>query len=447
MNITALELRDAWLNFFREREHQIVPPLSLIPPQDDKSTLFINSGLCAIKKEFISQDSSTPKMFTSVQKVVRTVDMSSIEKDVWHSTYFEMMGNFSIGGYFKKEAIKYAVEFLKNVLKIDASKLVVTIHKDDAESAIIWKEHLGEYAPILKLGKENFWEIGDGPCGPCTEIYYDRGRKYDQKGLGLQLIEKNIDNARYIEIWNIVFSQYWKKGNEYIELERKNIDTGAGFERLITILEQAENIYHSSLFKPLIEGLERFTHFRYFSENDSLPDHLKSHFQVAADHLRTATILLSEGVVPDKKGRGYVVRKLLRRAFVSICILEILEVEPAIVLLSQIAIKSLLPIHPELKKNVVWLQDQMLLEYKVFFKILRNMEHKIEKSFKSSHLEAEQKIFTLIEREGVPLPLIEKVLGEKKINFSRDKLDQLLMQHQQKSKNEKFSDGFELAKN
>ncbi|ADX97846.1 alanine--tRNA ligase-related protein [Mycoplasma suis] len=442
VKLSPAKLKETWINYFSSNGHEVIPPHSLIPPEYDKSTLFVNAGLGAIKKLFI-ESSDKPQMFTSIQKVVRTVDITSIEEDSWHSTYFEMMGNFSIGGYFKREAIGYAVEFLLSLLKIDKNRLVITIYEKDSESESIWKELLGENTPILKLGKANFWEIGEGPCGPCTEIYYDRGEKYDKNNLGVELIKQGINNDRYIEIWNIVFSQFWAKNGEYEELKRKNIDTGAGLERVITIIEEAENIFHSSCFSPLIKEVEKLSGKSYYLASEDSP--LKAHFQIISDHIRTLTLIVGEGILPSNKGRGYVVKKLLRRVATSLNILGVSNCLEALSSLLDISVELLSPLHSFLSEQQKNIKEIVMAEYQSFEKVLNNFYKKIFKEIENPENNLEERLFTLVEREGAPFALIEKILVEKEINFSREKFNELYENHKNKSKNAKFSSGFDLT--
>ncbi|AFO51765.1 alanyl-tRNA ligase [Candidatus Mycoplasma haematolamae str. Purdue] len=442
-SITPAELKTIWLDYFKSKGHTVIDSHSLIPPENDKSTLFINSGMCAIKQYFIS--GAKNQMFTSVQKVVRTVDITSIEEDAWHSTYFEMMGNFSIGGYFKREAVEYAVEFLLKHLKLDPKNFVITVHEEDSETEDIWRSLLGSDISILRLGSSNFWEIGEGPCGPCTEIYYDRGEKYDPKGLSTKLISENIPNDRYIEIWNIVFSQYWAKEGKYEELETKNIDTGAGLERLITILEEAEDVFHSSQFSPLIKEIEANSRFTYYGVNPEGGYRVKAQFQVIADHLRTLTLLLGEGLTPSNKGRGYVLRKLLRRSIVGLYILEVSDISSSLRSLSEKIFDILVGLHPFLEGKLPEIQEKILSEYEGFKKILESFDSKIQREISNREGGLEQRLFTLVEREGVPYALIEKMVTESNTPFSREAYEECSLKHQSKSKNEKFLGGFDLS--
>lgn len=440
IKVSPAELKELWIKYFSSKGHEVIPPHSLIPPEYDKSTLFINSGLCAIKKSFIEGNEASSKICTSIQKVVRTVDITSIEEDSWHSTYFEMMGNFSIGGYFKREAIQYAIEFLITLLKINKNNLVITVYEEDSESELIWRELLGEEIPILKLGKANFWEIGEGPCGPCTEIYYDRGEKYDLENKSLKLLTEGINNERYIEIWNIVFSQFWvTKDKEYLELKRKNIDTGAGLERIITILEEAENIFYSSCFYPLIKKIEELSIQNYSSS--------KAHFQIIADHLRTLTLLIGEGVSPSNKGRGYVVKKLIRRVATSLKILGIKDYLNALPSLLEISISLLSPLHSFLLEKIENIKEIILSECQIFEKVLNNFYKRIIQELEQKNNNLEERLFILVEREGAPLALIEKVLSERKVDFSKEKFLKLFEEHRNKSKNAKFSNAFDLKNN
>ncbi len=254
--LTAQQIRETWLNFFKERGHAIEPGASLIP-HNDPSLLWINAGVAALKKYFDGSEIPECKRITNVQKCIRTNDIDNVGRTARHQTFFEMLGNFSIGDYFRKEIVPWAFEILtsEKYFSLDKEKIYVTYHPDDLETRDLWiKAGLKEDHLIPLEG--NFWQIGEGPCGPNTEVFFDRGEKYDPQHIGVDLLRKDLDNDRYIEIWGIVFSQFnavnGVERKDYKELPHKNIDTGAGLERIACVLQNTETNFETDLFYPLI---------------------------------------------------------------------------------------------------------------------------------------------------------------------------------------------------
>lgn len=309
--MTSDEIRDTWLKFFREREHYVEPSANLIPV-DDPSLLWINSGVAALKKYFDGSERPPHRRIVNAQKSIRTNDIENVGHTARHHTFFEMLGNFSIGDYFREEVIPWAAELLMSDswFGLPAEKLYVTYHPSDVATRDLWIRS-GIAADHLIPLEGNFWEIGEGPCGPDTEIFFDRGPEYDPDKRGVSLLIDEIDNDRYIEIWNIVFSQYnavpGKPRSAYRELPQKNIDTGAGLERLACIMQQTETNYETDLFRPLISAIEKVADHPYEGE-------WKLAYRVIADHIRSVAFALADGAVFANDGRGYVLRRLVRRA-------------------------------------------------------------------------------------------------------------------------------------
>jgi len=297
--LTGNEIIRTYIEFFKERGHSEVESASLVP-HDDPSVLWINAGVTPLKKYFDGTIVPQNRRMTSCQKCIRTGDIESVGKTARHHTFFQMLGNFSVGDYFKKEALTWAFELLTSpkYFGFDVEKLYVTIYPTDEEAYKLWislgipKDH------IIKLSG-NYWEIGEGPSGPDSEIFYDRGSKYDPQKLGIKLLQEEIENDRYIEIWNNVFSQFnAKEGvprDKYEELPSKNIDTGMGVERMACIIQNTETNYETDLFMPIMHGIEELTKIEYLGQME---------YKVIADHVRTITFALSDGASFENYGRG-----------------------------------------------------------------------------------------------------------------------------------------------
>lgn len=309
--LSSDEIRDIWLNFFKDHGHYVEPSASLIP-ENDPTLLWINAGVAALKKYFDGTLTPKHRRITNAQKCIRTNDIDNVGHTARHHTFFERRGNFSIGDYFRPEVIPWAYELLtsEKYYGLDPHKLYVTYYPDDKATHDLWVK-CGIPEENMVPSESNFWEIGEGPCGPDTEINYDRGEKWDPEHLGLKLLKDDRDNDRYIELWNIVFSQFnsepGKKRSEYKPLPQKNIDTGAGLERLACIRQGTETNFETDLFRPYIEYLETKSKYPYEGR-------YKLAYRVIADHIRSITFALADGAVFSNDGRGYVLKRLLRRA-------------------------------------------------------------------------------------------------------------------------------------
>ena len=310
--LTGSEIRSMFLKYFEERGHMVEPGASLVP-HNDPTLLWINAGVAALKKYFDGSEKPRCNRITNAQKSIRTNDIENVGKTARHHTFFEMLGNFSIGDYFKQEAIPFAWEFLTSPewIGFDKEKMYVTIYEDDDEAYDIWTKKCKVDPSHILRTKGNYWEIGEGPCGPDSEIFYDRGEKYDPEGLGERLFFEEMDNDRYIEVWNVVFSQYDAKEGvdrkDYKELPQKNIDTGMGLERLVSLVQGGETNFDTDLFLPIIRATEQFTDKKYGGE-------YKMAYRVIADHIRTVTFAIADGAMFENTGRGYILRRVLRRA-------------------------------------------------------------------------------------------------------------------------------------
>jgi alanyl-tRNA synthetase len=306
----ASEIRSKWLQFFASKGHKVEPSSSLVP-HNDPSLLWINAGIAPLKPYLDGREIPENPRITNAQKCIRTNDIENVGKTRRHHTFFEMLGNFSIGDYFKKEVIPWAWEFLTDPewIGFDPNRISVTVHEDDEEAFEIWNKQIGiPEERIYKLKEDNFWDIGEGPCGPCTEIFYDRGDKYGD--LSDPECWPGGENERFLEVWNLVFTQFnHNKDGSYTPLPNKNIDTGAGLERFASILQDVDSNFDTDLFKPIIDKTCELTGVKYHV-NDEHDVALK----VIADHIRTVAFSVGDGVLPSNEGRGYVIRRLLRRA-------------------------------------------------------------------------------------------------------------------------------------
>ncbi len=309
MKWTSLnELREKYLSFFESKGHLRLPSFSLVP-NGDKSLLLINSGMAPMKKYFTGEEEPPRRRVCTCQKCIRTPDLERVGHTARHGTYFEMLGNFSFGDYFKNEAISWAWEFLTKTLEIPENLLWPSVYENDEEAYSIWKDKIGvPEEHIVKLGKaDNFWEHGQGPCGPCSEIYFDRGEKY---GCGSPDCKPGCDCDRFMEIWNNVFSQFNNDGNgNYTELAQKNIDTGMGLERLACVMQGVDNLFEVDTVRKILDTVCSIAGKEY--GNDKADD---ISIRVVTDHVRSATFMISDGVIPSNEGRGYVLRRIIRRA-------------------------------------------------------------------------------------------------------------------------------------
>jgi len=310
--LTSAQVRQMWLDFWKSKDHAIEPSANLVPV-NDPTLLWINSGVATLKKYFDGSVIPENPRITNAQKAIRTNDIENVGKTARHHTMFEMLGNFSVGDYFRDDAIKWGFELLTSPEWFDLpkDKLYMTYYPDDKDSYNRWIECGVEPSHLIPI-KDNFWEIGAGPSGPDTEIFFDRGEDFDPDHIGVRLLAEDIENDRYIEIWNIVLSQFNADPavprSEYKELPHKNIDTGAGLERLVAVMQGAKTNFETDLFMPIIREIEKLSGKTYDQDGDNMS------FKVIADHIRSLSFAIGDGALPGNEGRGYVLRRLLRRA-------------------------------------------------------------------------------------------------------------------------------------
>lgn len=310
--LTSAQIRQMWLDFWKSKGHAVEPSANLIPV-NDPTLLWINSGVATLKKYFDGSVIPENPRITNSQKAIRTNDIENVGKTARHHTMFEMLGNFSVGDYFRDEAITWGYELLTSPEWFDfpKDKLYMTYYPDDKDSYNRWIACGVEPSHLIPI-EDNFWEIGAGPSGPDTEIFFDRGEDFDPDNIGIRLLEEDIENDRYIEIWNIVLSQFNADPavprSEYKELPNKNIDTGAGLERLVAVMQGAKTNFETDLFMPIIREIEKMSGKTYDPDGDNMS------FKVIADHIRSLAFAIGDGALPGNEGRGYVLRRLLRRA-------------------------------------------------------------------------------------------------------------------------------------
>ena len=310
--LTSAQVRQMWLDFWKSKDHAIEPSANLVPV-NDPTLLWINSGVATLKKYFDGSVIPENPRITNAQKAIRTNDIENVGKTARHHTMFEMLGNFSVGDYFRDDAIKWGFELLTSPEWFDLpkDKLYMTYYPDDKDSYNRWIECGVDPSHLIPI-EDNFWEIGAGPSGPDTEIFFDRGEDFDPDHIGVRLLAEDIENDRYIEIWNIVLSQFNADPavprSEYKELPHKNIDTGAGLERLVAVMQGAKTNFETDLFMPIIREIEKLSGKTYDQDGDNMS------FKVIADHIRSLSFAIGDGALPGNEGRGYVLRRLLRRA-------------------------------------------------------------------------------------------------------------------------------------
>ena len=413
--LTGQEIIRTYIEFFKEKGHSEVPSASLIP-HDDPTVLWINAGVTPLKKYFDGTMVPQNRRITSCQKCIRTGDIESVGRTARHHTFFQMLGNFSIGDYFKTEALTWAFELLtsKKYFGIEKEKLYVTIYPSDKEAYDLWiklgmpKDH------IIKL-RNNYWEIGEGPSGPDSEIFYDRGPKFDPEKQGIKLLEKELENERYIEIWNNVFSQYnaveGVPREKYEELPSKNIDTGMGVERMACIMQQTETNYETDLFMPIMKKISEIVLIEYLGQME---------FKVIADHIRTLTFALSDGASFENYGRGYVLRRLLRRASRMGRKLNIAHT--FMESLVDVVVDIYKEIYPELETNRNMVKSLITKEEELFQKTLLQGEKKLEEIFANSKKKviSGEDAFKLYDTYGYPIELTEECAEEKGFKIDRD---------------------------
>ena len=411
------ELRRMFLDFFESKGHLKMKSFSLVP-HNDKSLLLINSGMAPLKPYFTGAEIPPRRRVTTCQKCIRTGDIENVGKTARHGTFFEMLGNFSFGDYFKDEAIHWSWEFLTEVIGLDPNRLYPSVYLEDDEAFNIWNKEIGIPADrIFKFGKEdNFWEHGAGPCGPCSEIYYDRGEKY---GCGKPGCTVGCDCDRYMEIWNNVFTQFDNDGNNnYTELAQKNIDTGMGLERLASVVQDVDSIFDVDTVRALRDKVCEMAHCKYHESDEK-----DVSIRLITDHIRSATFMISDGIMPTNEGRGYVLRRLIRRAARHG---RLLGIEGKFLAkLSETVIEGSKDGYPELEEKKEFI-----------FKVLNQEEDKFNKTIDQglsilAQMEEDMKAagtqtlsgadaFKLYDTYGFPLDLTKEILEEKGYGIDED---------------------------
>ena len=430
-NMGVNELREAYLNFFESKNHLRLESFPLVP-KNDKSLLLINAGMAPLKPYFTGVQTPPRNRITTCQKCIRTGDIENVGKTSRHGTFFEMLGNFSFGDYFKEEIIPWAWEFITETLQIPKDKLYVTIYLEDDEAFDIWcKKTDVEPSRIFRLGKDdNFWEIGVGPCGPCTEIHFDRG-----EGV-ITTVEEFLqaaDDDRVVEFWNLVFTQFDKdeEGN-YNKLANPNIDTGMGLERIATIMQGVDNIFEVDTVKNILSKVSKLANVKYGEDKDK-----DISLRIITDHVKSVTMLICDGVQPSNEGRGYVLRRLLRRAarhgrLLGIKGLFLTDVVESVV-------ENYKGAYPQLVENKDYIEKIISIEEERFnetidsgMNILNDyiieMEDKNEKTLKG------EKAFKLYDTYGFPIELTEEILEEKGMDVDKDSFKKEMEEQRQRAR-------------
>ena len=427
--MTSTEIRNMWYDYFEKHGHKKMESAPLIPIDDD-SLLWINAGVTPLKKYFDGSKVPESRRIVSVQKCIRTNDIENVGVTTRHQTFFEMMGNFSIGDYFKNEAIGFAFELLTSPewFDIPKDKLYVTIYTDDNDAYDRWVE-VGMIPDHIVRLEGNFWEIGEGPCGPDSEIFYDRGEKYDPENNALELFKKDEDQARYVEIWNNVFSQFNSKEGvdrkDYKELPSKNIDTGAGLERWACIFQNVDSNFDTDLFVPIIHAIEDLSGVLYNGE---------ASFKIIADHIRAITVALSDGAIFENVGRGYVLRRLLRR---SVRMGKKLGLnEPFMYKLVDTVCDIMGESYPALVENRGYVQTLVYEEEQLFHKTLASGERRLIELMDTSTTKEIPaiEVFKLYDTYGFPYELTLEYLEERNFTTSKEEFDKYMAEQKKLAK-------------
>lgn len=441
MEWTSLnDLREKYLSFFESKGHLRLPSFSLIP-SGDKSLLLINSGMAPMKKYFTGEVTPPRKRVTTCQKCIRTPDIERVGKTDRHGTYFEMLGNFSFGDYFKHEATAWAWEFCTKVLEMPEDKLWITIYENDDEAFDIWTKEVGvDPSHIVRLGKEdNFWEHGSGPCGPCSEIYFDRGEKY---GCGSPDCGPGCDCDRYTEFWNNVFTQFDNDGNgNYTPLDHPNIDTGMGLERLACIMQGVDNLFEVDTVQNIMKKISSISGVHYHEDEKS-----DVSLRVITDHIRSATFMIGDGVIPSNNGRGYVLRRLIRRACRHGRLLGVNE--PFLYKVVDTVIDENLSAYDYLDEKRELIRKVVLAEEESFGKTidagLALLDEYISKT--EGSVFSGEDAFKLNDTYGFPLDLTKDILEERGLTVDEDKFNALLERQKQTARSARKDAGADAWK-
>jgi len=417
--LTSAQVRQMYLDFFKEKGHDIEPSASLVP-HEDPSLLWINSGVATLKKYFDGRVIPENPRITNAQKSIRTNDIENVGKTARHHTFFEMLGNFSIGDYFKEEAIEWAWEFLTSDkwIGFEPEKLSVTVHPEDDEAYDYWKEKIGiPEKRIIRL-EGNFWDIGEGPSGPNTEIFYDRGPSYGNDENDPELYPGG-ENDRYLEVWNLVFSEFnHNPDGTYTPLPKKNIDTGMGLERMVSVIQDVPTNFETDLFLPIIQATEEISGVKYGKNQE-----IDVAFKVIADHVRTVAFAVTDGALPSNEGRGYVLRRLLRRAVRYAKLINIHR--PFMFELVPVVGEIMVDFYPEVKAKTEFVQKVLKNEEERFHETLNEglaiLEKVLDEAVSSNKTTIDgADVFRLYDTYGFPIDLTEEYVQEKGLEIDRE---------------------------
>ena len=424
--MTGNEIRKAYLDFFESKKHLKLHSFSLVP-ENDPSLLLIGAGMAPLKPYFTGKLVPPSYRVTTSQKCIRTGDIDNVGRTARHHTFFEMLGNFSFGDYFKKEAITWAWEFLTEVLELDTNKLYVTVYPEDEEAYDIWHNIVGlSDERIFKL-EDNFWEIGEGPCGPDSEIFYDLG---PERGCGKPTCNVGCDCDRYLEIWNLVFTQFNKtKDGSYEPLEKKNIDTGAGLERLASVIQQKESNFETDLLFPIMQRVIDVCHGDYNNKEQKIA------VKVIGDHIRAVTMMIGDGILPSNEGRGYVLRRILRRA---VRFGRVLGIEEAFLAdLVDIVIDMYKEAYPELAERKELIKTVIATEEAQFSATLAQgleLLNAMIEDVDGTGVLAGEKVFKLYDTFGFPVELTEEIVQEHGMTIDHDGFDKEMKAQQERAR-------------
>ncbi len=425
------ELREKYLAFFESKDHLRLPSFSLVP-QGDKSILLINAGMTPMKKYFTGEVTPPHNRVTTCQKCIRTPDIENVGKTARHGTYFEMLGNFSFGDYFKHEATAWAWEFFTNVLEIPEELLYVSVYLEDDEAFDIWTKEVGvDPSHMVRFGKEdNFWEHGAGPCGPCSEIYFDRGA---DKGCGSPDCKVGCECDRFIEVWNLVFTQFENDGNNnYTRLANPNIDTGMGLERLACIMQDVDNLFEVDTVQNIMKHIIDISGIEY--HKDAKKD---ISLRVITDHIRSTTFMVGDGVLPSNSGRGYVLRRLLRRAARHGRLIGIDR--PFLSEVCETVIKENATAYPNLVEKQDYIKKVIAMEEESFYKTIDSglgLLNEMMANAKDGVLSGED-AFKLQDTFGFPIDLTKEIVAENNMTVDEDKFKVLVEEARMKAKSVK----------
>lgn len=425
------EIREKFLSFFESKGHLRLPSFPLVP-QNDSSLLLINAGMAPLKPYFTGKEVPPAKRVTTCQKCIRTPDIEQVGQTARHGTFFEMLGNFSFGDYFKMDATKWAWEFATEVLEMPKDRIWVSVYNDDYEAADIWTNHVGVSKDrIVYLGKDdNFWEIGTGPCGPCSELYYDRGEEY---GCGSPDCAVGCDCDRFVEFWNLVFTQFDKDENgTYNKLDHPNIDTGMGLERIACIMQGTTSIFEVDTIRKVLDAAAEIAGVKYGEDNQ-----IDTSLRVITDHIRSTVFMTADGVLPSNEGRGYVLRRLLRRAARHGKMLGINEM--FLYKLARVVADESMTAYPELDQNFAYIESVIKSEEARFDEtidqgiLILNQYMEEMKQSGTKELDGE-KAFKLYDTYGFPIDLTKEIMGENGFVVATKLFDDLLNEQRTKSK-------------